>query len=52
MAKDSEKNSKQLPINQETLDIIVANVIPPKYFEIRFDNLDQRVDRIKGNMIQ
>ncbi len=34
----------QLPVNQETLDILVANIIPTsKYFEARFDLLDQRM---------
>ncbi len=51
MTKDTENNPKQLPINQETLDIIVANIIPTsKYFEVRFDNLEQRVDRIQENI--
>ncbi len=51
MAKDTEKIPKQLPINQETLDIIVANVIPTsKYFEVRFDHLEQRVDRMQDDI--
>ena len=38
----------QLPINQETLDIIVANIIPTsKYFESRFDYLEHRVIKIE-----
>ena len=43
--------SEQLPINQATLDIIVANVIPSsKYFEARFDHLEHRVIRIESEM--
>ena len=38
----------KLPINQETLDIMVANVIPTsKYFESRFDYLEHRVIKIE-----
>jgi Skp family chaperone for outer membrane proteins len=36
---------KKLEINQETMDILVTNVIPTsKYFEIRFDNIEQKFD--------
>ena len=46
-----KKEVKKLPINQETLDIIVANVIPTsKYFEVRFDHLEGRVDRMQGDI--
>ena len=49
MEDNTEKdNTKRLPINQETLDIIVANVIPTsKYFEVRFDHLESRVDQMQ-----
>ncbi|MFW8602115.1 hypothetical protein ACOHYD_11630 [Desulfobacterota bacterium M19] len=51
MTRDTEKSPKQLPINQETLDIIVANVIPTsKYFEVRFDHLEQRIDRMQDDI--
>ena len=46
-----KKKVKKLPINQETLDIIVANIIPTsKYFEVRFDHLEGRVDRMQGDI--
>ncbi len=42
----------QLPVNQETLDILVANIIPTsKYFEARFDHMENRVERIQGDLI-
>jgi len=42
----------QLPVNQETLDILVANIIPTsKYFEARFDHLENRVERIQNDLI-
>ena len=42
----------QLPVNQETLDILVANIIPTsKYFEARFDHLEDRVDRMQNDII-
>ncbi len=42
---------KQLPVNQETLDILVANIIPTsKYFEIRFDHLEDRFERMQGDL--
>ena len=55
MSKDEipriEPTSEPLPINQATLDIIVANVIPSsKYFEARFDHLEHRVIRIEDGM--
>ena len=46
-----KKEVKKLPINQETLDIIVANIIPTsKYFEVRFDHLEGRVDKMQGDI--
>ena len=49
MGKITKKQDvKKLARNQETLDIIVANVIPTsKYFEVRFDHLEGRVDRMQ-----
>ncbi|RLA70726.1 MAG: hypothetical protein DRG24_06485 [Epsilonproteobacteria bacterium] len=43
-----EKNS--LKINQETMDVLVANIIPTtKYFESRFDHMQYQIDEIKNN---
>ena len=40
----------QLPVNQETLDILVANIIPTsKYFEARFDNLESHFAQHQHN---
>ncbi len=53
MKENNDKNNdlKTLPINQETLDIIVANVIPTsKYFEIRFDHLENRVNSMQDDI--
>ena len=41
----SEDKDKSLSINQETMDILITNIIPTsKYFEVRFDNLEQKFD--------
>ena len=41
----------QLPVNQETLDILVANIIPTsKYFEARFNHLEDRFERMQGDL--
>ncbi len=41
----------QLPINQETLDILVANIIPTsKYFEARFDHMEDRINRMQDDI--
>ena len=43
----SEKNEK-LTLNRETVDILVANVIPTtKYFELRFDTMQDQINRIE-----
>jgi hypothetical protein len=37
-----------LKINQETMDVLVAHVIPTsKYFEVRFDHMQHQVDDFK-----
>ena len=46
-----ETARRQLPLNQETLDILVANIIPTsKYFEARFDHLEDRIERIQNDI--
>ncbi len=43
-----EKDEKNLTLNQETMDILVANIIPTtKYFESRFDHMQYQIDEIK-----
>ncbi|MCD4694793.1 MAG: hypothetical protein K8S16_01030 [Bacteroidales bacterium] len=50
MANNKEK-PKKLELNQETIDVLVANVIPTsKYFEIRFDHLQQQINDFKSNV--
>ena len=40
-----EKKENKLTINQETMDVLVTNIIPTsKYFEVRFDTLEQKFD--------
>ncbi len=49
----AEEKEKSLKVNQETIDILVANVIPTtKYFELRFDQMDKRTSRIERDMEQ
>ena len=46
-----QQTGEKLPINKDTLDIIVANIIPSsKYFEARFDYLEHRVIRIEDEV--
>jgi len=41
---------KGLTLNQETMDVLVANIIPTtKYFESRFDHMQYQIDEIKNN---
>jgi chromosome segregation ATPase len=42
------EEEKSLKINQESMDVLVANVIPTtKYFESRFDHMQYQIDEIK-----
>ena len=44
-------DKRQLAVTQETLDILVANIIPTsKYFEARFDHMEDRVERIQNDL--
>ena len=39
---------KTLTLNKETVDVLVANVIPTtKYFEFRFDNMQRQINHIE-----
>ena len=41
---------KSLKINQETMDVLVANVIPTtKYFESQFTHMQYQINEIKDN---
>ncbi len=42
--KSSEKKS-EISINEKTIEILIARLIPTsQYFEVRFDNLEQKFD--------
>lgn len=50
---DENEESKNLKINQETMDILVANIIPTtKYFESRFDHMQYQIDEIKKYQLE
>lgn len=43
-----DEKPKTLTLNRETIDVLVANVIPTtKYFELRFDTMQAQIDRIE-----
>ena len=45
MDESPKKEKNGLTVNQETLDVLVTNVIPTtKYFEVRFDDLVDKFD--------
>ena len=45
--------SDKLEVNKETIDILVANIIPTtKYFETRFDFLQHQIEEIKTSQIE
>ncbi|MEK7812163.1 MAG: hypothetical protein AAB296_00250, partial [Candidatus Desantisbacteria bacterium] len=48
-----EEKEEGLILDKKTTDILVANIIPTsKYFEIRFDNLQQQIDLKFGYLQQ
>jgi chromosome segregation ATPase len=48
MAEESS-TSHGLTLDQKTIDVLVANIIPTsKYFESRFDHLQYQVDELKN----
>jgi len=45
---DNNENKKGVTLNQETVDILVTNIIPTtKYFEFRFDAMQKQFDDLK-----
>jgi CRISPR/Cas system-associated exonuclease Cas4 (RecB family) len=45
------EKKKSLTLNQETIDVLVANVIPTtRYFEARFDLMQVQTDEMKKNI--
>ena len=48
---DEANSSHGLLLDQKTIDVLVANIIPTsKYFETRFDHLQYQVDEIKADI--
>jgi len=46
-----EKNEEGLTLDKKTMDVLVANIIPTsKYFEIRFDHMQDQVDALNGGL--
>ena len=53
MSDVSKDKEKTLKVNQETIDILVANIIPTtKYFESRFDHMQYQIDEIKTSIVK
>jgi methyl-accepting chemotaxis protein len=49
--KDFSIDMSDLQMNNKTIDLLVANVIPTtKYFESRFDNMQFQIDRVNQDM--
>ncbi len=45
------EKEKSLTLNKDIIDVLVANVIPTtKYFESRFDNMENQVNDIRSNI--
>jgi len=47
-----EEEKKGLTLNQESMDVLVTNIIPTtKYFESRFDHMQYQIDQVKDNQV-
>ncbi len=47
------EETKELTLNKETIDVLVASIIPTtKYFEIRFDFMQHQIDQTNKNIEQ
>lgn len=45
------ENEDSLTLDKKTMDVIVANIIPTsKYFEVRFDHMQDQIDRLDSNL--
>ena len=43
-----DNDLSKVTLNKETIDVLVANVIPTtKYFEFRFDTVQKQIDHIE-----
>ena len=46
-----EKKEEGLTLDQRTMDVLVANIIPTsKYFEVRFDHMQEQIDDLKVDL--
>ena len=46
-----DKKEEGLTLDKRTMDVLVANIIPTsKYFEIRFDHMQEQMDGLKGDL--
>ncbi|NIM16735.1 MAG: hypothetical protein GTO45_32500 [Candidatus Aminicenantes bacterium] len=53
MAEATKQETKELTLNKETIDVLVANIIPTtKYFEVRFDFMQHQIDQTNKNIEQ
>jgi chromosome segregation ATPase len=53
MAETTKEETKDLTLNKETIDVLVANIIPTtKYFEVRFDFMQHQIDQTNKNIEQ
>ena len=53
MSEDETKREEEpsLTLNKETMDVLVANIIPTsKYFEVRFDHMQQQINDVRGDL--
>lgn len=47
---DEQTKPETFPLNIETIDVLVTNVIPTtKYFEVRFDNIQLQFNQLKDS---
>jgi len=46
-----DKKEEGLTLDKRTMDVLVASIIPTsKYFEIRFDHMQEQMDGLKGDL--
>ena len=48
-----QENPQSLALDQKTMDILVTQIIPTsKYFEVRFDHVQQQIGRINSDILE
>ena len=46
-----QETTQGLTLDQKTIDVLVAHIIPTsKYFEVRFDHVQQQIDRVNTDL--